>query len=39
MSASRGRYMRNTSYILQNWNDIRNAYINELYEMLYKDGD
>ena len=25
--------MRNTSYILPNWNDIRNAYINELAEI------
>jgi len=30
MSASKGRYMCNISYILKNRNDIRNAYINEL---------
>lgn len=33
MSASRRWYMRNTSYILHNWKDIRNAYMNELSEI------
>ena len=33
MNAYRGMYTSNTAYIPLNWKDIRNRYMNELYDI------